>query len=391
MRKQVSTVTAKSQVGEREIFGVDMGGSLWATAIHHCERKKDSYYGLRDKDGKRKEERLYDLIGEHIRQGCKVEVFYEAGRYGFSPARIMMSLGAKVHILPINKLKVIMCGKVIKTDKLDAKFLSGLEPEAGLPEVYIPTIEEESRRDAERELVRLSTAINRVNAQLLALAERTALPHPAIHRTSEHWREQILEWSKLPEWKKLPRFLVLRMGNMIAELELFEKEADSWDQLISRQEKKDEDDSQKPGNSDKTHETVRKLKQFKAIGPDIARCLVWEVADWKRFGNAKKFSAYFGMTPCPFSSGTINREQGISKAGRKSLRKKAIELGWLWVRWQKESHLVKKWQDRLDQKGRVRRMAIVALTRQLLVALWRYVVKGEPIEGAIMNNPITEG
>ena len=36
-------------------------------------------------------------------------------------------------------------------------------------------------------------------------------------------------------------------------------------------------------------------------------------------------------------------------------------------------------------------MAIVALTRQLLVALWRYVVKGEPIEGAIMNDPIMEG
>ena len=73
------------------------------------------------------------------------------------------------------------------------------------------------------------------------------------------------------------------------------------------------------------------------------------------------------------------------------MRKKAIELGWLWGRWQGESHLVKKWKDRLDQKGRVRRMAIVALTRQLLVALWRYVVKGEPIEGAIMNDPIMEG
>ena len=51
----------------------------------------------------------------------------------------------------------------------------------------------------------------------------------------------------------------------------------------------------------------------------------------------------------------------------------------------------KKWKDRLDQKGRVRRMAIVAMARQLLVALWRYVVKGETIEGAIMNKPITEG
>jgi len=391
MGKQVITAVAKSQIENREIFGVDMGGSLWATAIRHSGTGKNSYYGLKDKGGKRKEEQLYDLIRERLQQGRKVDVFYEAGRYGYAPARIMMSLGATVHILPINKLKVIMCGKVIKTDKLDAKFLSGLAPDAGLPEVYIPTIEQESRRDAERELVRLSVAINRVNAQLLALIERTPLPHPSIHRTSENWKRQIMEWSKLTEWKKQPPFLILRLNNMVAELELFEKEADSWDQLILKQEKKDEDNSKKPGNQDKTHETVRKLKQFKSIGQDIARCLSWEVPDWGRFDNAKKFSAYFGMTPCPFSSGTIKREQGISKAGRKSLRKKAIELGWLWVRWQPESHLVKKWKERLDQKGRVRRMAIVAMTRQLLVALWRYVIKGEAIEGAVMNNPITEG
>lgn len=48
----------------------------------------------------------------------------------------------------------------------------------------------------------------------------------------------------------------------------------------------------------------------------------------------------------------------------------------------------KKWQDRLVQKGRIRRTAIVALARQLMVALWRYIVKGEAIEGAIINKPI---
>lgn len=391
MWKKDSTGTAESQVSKRVIIGIDMGGNLWATVIHDCVMRKDRYYGLKDRDKKRKEDRFYDLLREYLGQGYAVDVFYEAGRYGFAPARIMLQLGAKVHILPINKLKVIMCGKVIKTDKLDAKFLSGLDPEAGLPEVYIPTVEQESRRDAERELVRLSTAINRANAQILALIARTPLEHPQIHRTSENWKRQVAEWSKDSDWKKQPPFLLLRLKNLISELELFEKEADSWDQLIQLQEKKDEMNSKKPDNRDKTHETVRKLKQFKSIGPDIARCLAWEVADWERFGNAKKFSSFFGMTPCPFSSGTINREQGISKAGRKSLRKKAIELGWLWVRWQEESHLVKKWKDRLDQKGRVRRMAIVALTRQLLVALWRYVVKGEPIEGAIMNDPIMEG
>ena len=84
----------------------------------------------------------------------------------------------------------------------------------------------------------------------------------------------------------------------------------------------------------------------------------------------------------------MKRDQGISKAGRKSLRKMAIECAWLWYRWQPESWLTKKWKDRLAQKGRSRRTAIVALARQLMVALWRHVVKGEVIEGAIINKPI---
>ena len=215
-----NTGTEKSQVSKRIIIGVDMGGSLWATAIHNIETNQDSYYGLKDRDGKRKEDRLYELVQEHIEQGDSVDVFYEAGRYGFSPARIMMSLGARVHILPINKLKVIVSGKTIKTDRLDAKFLSGLDPEAGLPEVYVPTVEQESRRDAERELVRLSTAINRSNAQILALIERTPLPHPNIHRTSANWRKQVIEWSKDPRWNEQPQFLLLRLNNMITELDI---------------------------------------------------------------------------------------------------------------------------------------------------------------------------
>ena len=84
----------------------------------------------------------------------------------------------------------------------------------------------------------------------------------------------------------------------------------------------------------------------------------------------------------------MNREQGISKSGRTSLRKMAIEMAWLWRRWQPNSYLTKKWNSRLEQKGRARKTAIVALARQLLVALWRNVMYNEPIEGAIINNAV---
>jgi len=388
MQRKGNTISRKSQVKNLETVGIDMGGALWATSIRDWESGKVSSYSLRDKEDRSKELQLFDLVSSRIQAGKTVEVFYEAGRYGFSPARRLLEMGANVHILPINKLKVIVCGKAIKTDKLDAKFLSDLHPSDQTPKVYIPTLDEEGRRDAEREFDRIKASINRVNAQMLALIDRTLLPTPDFHRTAMEWRKAVLQWSETPEWNECPELLRRRLPNMISELELFEKELQEWQDVIRQYQKRDEENCKSAENIDRTAETVRKLQQFKGVGERLARHLPWEVGDFGRFGNGKQFASFHGLTPSPYSSGTMNREQGISKAGRKSLRKMAIESAWLWYRWQPESWLVKKWKDRLEQKGRIRRMAIVAMARQLLVALWRYVVKGEAIEGAIMNKPL---
>jgi len=384
MQRKGNIVSGKSQAENLVTVGVDMGGALWATAIRDWKTGRNSYYGLTDKDGKSKERQLYDKIGELVQAGHRVQVFYEAGRYGYAPARIMQSLGAEVIILPINKLKVIMCGKTIKTDKLDAKFLGGLHPDDQLPAVYIPTLEEEGRRDAERELGRLKSSIGRINAQLLAIIERTELKTPSGHRSSDNWRREISAWDKSGELKKLPKFMVLRLKNMVEELALAEKHLNDWQEIIDRQMEKDREEALK----NNVHTTVDKLEKFKGIGDVISRHLFWEIGDFSRFKNGKKFSSYFGLTPCPFASGTMKREQGISKNGRKSLRKIAIELAWLWRRWQPQSKLTMKWEPFLKQKGRARKTAIVAMARQLMVALWRHVMYNEPIEGAIINKPL---
>ena len=386
MQKNGSSVRGGIQAGNQISIGVDMGGTLWATSIHDWSTGKDRYHGLRDGEsvGKGKESRLFEIVDKYIRDGMKVDVFYEAGRYGYWPARVLESLGASVHILPINKLKVVMCGKVIKTDKLDAKFLGGLHPDDGLPEVYIPTLEEEGRRDAERELARLEECVKRVNACMLALVERTPLPTPKGHRDSEVWKSLLVKWSSTDAWKEVPDLLSLRFKNMVTELELFESELADWKAELERRleaDRKQEDGGQ-------SAKAVDAMIQYKGIGERMARHLSWEIGDFSRFKNGKQFASYFGLTPCPYSSGTMNREQGISKSGRNSLRKMAVEAAWLWYRWQPDSDLVKKWKPRLEQKGRSRRTAIVAMARQLMVALWRNVVLGEPIAGAVVNKPI---
>lgn len=388
MQRKGNTINRDSQVVNQISVGIDMGGSLRATAVQDWGAGKMSYYRLKDKDNQSKEERAFELVLKLFQSGKRVDVFYEAGRYGYWPARKQIALGATVHILPINKLKVVMSGKTIKTDKLDAKFLGGLHPSDHVPSVYIPTLKEEERRDTEREWTRIKTSIERVNSQMIALIERTPLPGFKSHQTSIEWRKAVSRWSKLPEWKGCPELLLLRFPNLIAELELFEKELVSWKQIIRKFQERDEEAAQTNNNEDSTSATLRKLQQFKGVGDRLSRHLPWEIGDFRRFGSGKQFAAFFGLTPCPYSSGTMRRDQGISKAGRKSLRKMAVECAWLWYRWQKDSWLVKKWADRLEQKGRIWRTAIVALARQLMVALWRYVVKGEAIEGAIINKPI---
>jgi transposase len=56
------------------------------------------------------------------------------------------------------------------------------------------------------------------------------------------------------------------------------------------------------------------------------------------------------------------------------------------VRHQPDSTLSGWFRARVgDERGRVRRIAIVALARKLLIVLWRYVTQGEVPERAVLK------
>ena len=93
-----------------------------------------------------------------------------------------------------------------------------------------------------------------------------------------------------------------------------------------------------------------------------------------------------GLTPTPYDSGNSTREQGISKAGNKRIRKMMVELAWLWLRYQPDSQLSQWFEERFGRGGkRMRRIGIVALARKLLVALWRYLEHGIIPQGAVLK------
>jgi transposase len=137
-----------------------------------------------------------------------------------------------------------------------------------------------------------------------------------------------------------------------------------------------------PAADDADAPKVAQLAKLGGIGTELATVLVREGLH-RPFANRREVAAYAGLTPNPFASGDRHRDQGISKAGNPLLRKAMVELAWLWLRYQPGSALARWFAGRVGAvRGRMRKIAAVALARKLLVALWKYVTTGLVPEGA---------
>lgn len=136
-------------------------------------------------------------------------------------------------------------------------------------------------------------------------------------------------------------------------------------------------------SDDPSVEMVRQLMRLRGIGENSSWVFVMEFFGWRRFRNRREIGALAGLAPTPYQSGDETREQGISKAGNRSIRAMAIEIAWGWLRYQPDSDL-SRWFNRRFGHGskRMRKIGIVALARKLLIALWRYVEFGEIPAGA---------
>lgn len=131
---------------------------------------------------------------------------------------------------------------------------------------------------------------------------------------------------------------------------------------------------------------AKMLLAIKGIGAEFASVLSSECL-FRQFDNRRQIAAYAGLAPTPWQSGSVDREQGVSKAGNPRLRTTLIQMSWLWLQHQPGSALSRWFQERVQRSGgRMKKSTIVALARKLLVALWKYVTSGVVIEGVIMKN-----
>ena len=314
-----------------------------------------------------------------LEKDCKVFSCYEAGRDGFWIHRYLKEKeGIENYVIDSSSIEVSRRKKQVKTDKVDVKALLRLlmrfksgEDEA-LRSIRVPTVEEEDLRRLHRERERLIKERGSHSARIKSLLVAQGI---VVDKLSElngivTGSEQTLAGYEIPIDLK---------HEIIREYERYK--------LVSEQVKEIEKlQMERSKESSKAMDRVNQLMLLKSIGYQFSWVLVMEFLGWREFKNSKQVGSCAGLTPTPYDSGDSIREQGISKAGNKRIRKMMIELSWLWLRHQPQSEISEWFERRFAGGGkRMRRIGIVAMARKLLVSLWRYVEHGEIPAGAVLT------
>ena len=376
-RKQEST--GKSAV---LYMALELGWSKWklAFATEAGQKPRQQTIAARDLAALNREiDRAKVRFG--LLESTRVVSCYEAGRDGFWLHRYLESMGVKNRVVDSSSIEMNRRARQAKSDGVDVgKLLSLLirseSGEAGRvwSVVRVPSVAEEDGRQLARELETLKQerTAHRNRMRSLLASQGVDL------KVSKDFLEE-LKSAKLWDGSSLSEDLRSRLEREWDRMVLLEKQVADLEDRRKKMVKEPQE---------AVAQVARRLYQIKSIGLNSAWLFSSEFFSWRQFRDRRQVGSLAGLAPTPFHSGDrLHREQGISRAGNNRVRCMAIEIAWVWLRFQPRSELSRWFQERFAKAGsRSRRIGIVALARKLLVALWRYLETGEVPAGAELKS-----
>jgi transposase len=297
--------------------------------------------------------RFYQWLEKEKIKAERVAVCYEAGCFGYEPARRMQAMGVEVYVIAPQSWDEQRKRQV--NDKLDAAvmcrrlsdYLEGHRK--ALSVVHIPSRQEEEKRAAARFREQLCKEMRRLGAMgrsLLLQREMAVRGRWWRGRTWPMITQAMPPWvvRQLEIWKELLEQLEKRIGQ--EERELCCRAA--GEPLLF-------------GEGELTHVLLKR-----------------ELLNMERFKNARQLGNYFGLCPSENTSGERRRLGPITKHGNPRLRRIMVELAWRIVRFQPQYVALRRWGPLLREDKRssaaARKKAIVAVARRLAVDLWRIAI-----------------
>jgi transposase len=275
------------------------------------------------------------------------EVVLEATTNAWYLYDLLEPLVARVVVCHPPQVKLIAAA-LVKTDKKDTMTLAKLLAVGMIPAVWVPPEHVRELRALINHRQRLIAQQTRLKNRLQSLLHRHHLVPPGGQLFAEANRAWWLGLRLSSSEKlRLRQDLILldQLEPLITEVETELNQlslAEPWAELTPY------------------------LLQLPGIGLITAMTILSAIGEIERFPTAKKLVGYAGLGAKVHSSGQTHRTGGITKQGRKELRRVLIEAAWTAVRYDQY------WQEQFERLAyRIgREKAIVAIARKLLVIIW---------------------
>src|SRR3954471_17677167 len=256
-----------------------------------------------------------------------VIVIQEAGLDGFWIHRVLQKEGIESHVVDPASIATSRRRRRGKTDTIDGEALvrALLAYKRGEPRVCAmvkaPTPEEEDRRRLCRErTVLIGERVQHVNRVKGLLFSQGISGYEPLRRD----RRERLDTLQTGDGRLLPDHLKAQVCREIDRLELLLEQIKAVeaerDVLLAAQQVA-------------APAPAAMLLDIKGIGPEFA-AILWSEGLFRHFDNRRQVASYAGLAPTPWQSGSVDREQGVSKTGNPRLRTTLIQLAWLWLRHQ---------------------------------------------------------
>ncbi|HJI51115.1 MAG TPA: IS110 family transposase [Coriobacteriaceae bacterium] len=237
----------------------------------------------------------------------KARCVYESGVTGFDLQKRLSGLGVDCVVGAVSKMIKPSADRRRKNDRNDAEFLARMLSVGNVVEVWVPDDECEAARDLTRALEDARDDLSRSKQRLskfllrhgLAFDERTPTGRRKGNWTRAHW-----------SWIESIRFAEGADNDVLAYyVDAVRRAAEDK----ARLEGLVEAEARKP----RWRRRVDSLRCLKGVDTASAADLVFEAGEFSRFGNARSFAAWVGLTPSEHSSGESDRRGAITKAGNK--------------------------------------------------------------------------
>lgn len=357
----------------RVLIAIELSVSSWFVAVRLPGSEKSRLHRVEGGDTTALLALIRDLRSRaetKLRHAADVACCFEAGRDGFWLHRLLTAHGASAYVLEPTSILVNRRARRAKTDRLDAEgmlrvlaaWLGGDRQVCSI--VSVPTPEDEDAKRPHREREHLVQERQRLENRMEALLFTQGIRGRPSLRS---WERDIAKL-RTGDGRALPCLMQAELNRLRRRLVLIlelihEMEAERAKALAAE------------GDEAMTRK-IADLQRIRGIGANFSTVLAREVL-YRSFANRRQLASYVGIAPMPYQSGGMDRDRSISRAGNPRARTTLIQLAWLWLRYQPGSALSDWFRGRVGTlQGRTRRIAIVAMARKLLIALWRYVETG---------------